>query len=904
MTVCSETRSHEPSRVCPGCLTLSEEALVSCPHCHLSLNWLDGFPEFQAALCADWRVTLCLEVQSATGQWQREGELGVPQELVGVGDEAYRFVMHGPPYKLTVTNGNREFQIALPGRKAIAGTTIAARAVVAPPRDVSLGEIDDFRPGAIPLNVGTDVVLGREISSAPHVHSVPVPTVDMRHAVIVCQRERSVQKNYQTRNVYWIADLHTKTGTFVDGHPIVAKQLVGGEIVQIDQYAWVFNESDGFLVPVQGIGGIDVRLQNVAVKGRLDPLDLCLAPGTFVAVTGQSGAGKSTLMKAILGERISHIQGSIIAGGYDRDTDRERYRSQLGYVSQAEVVHADLSVEQAVHFSAELREKSVTEVEVRELLRRLDLPHRRWGASPSQLSGGESKRVRIATELIAEPKLLLLDEPASGLDQGREISLMRLLRGLSHQGCTVVLITHSLDHLDFCDRALIFHAGKLEFDGTPNKLRELIPSGNFSDLDLTRPPKHISERHSLSPSVPAPDSPRQGAHSNTKWSWGQWCVLLRREFSAIWSRDLLRWQLPVAGSRTRPLSIKWWILPLLVVPSFFAMALYWSVRPSDSEVLTFFCVLASIWMGASLSLLSIVNERALLEHELLLFLRLGPYVLAKTCALWLMSAVQNFVFVLMLWGMCSYTQGTAPDLPNSLSAASVLALVGCVAVGMGLFISAVATRSSAVANFILPLVMMVQIVFSVEVAGEGGNLDNAYGAFHTHRCEGCADCRQRVTHRNPTAGEWLCNECREAFLKCLNDSESSDRLHRTPSAEQRECITKKRIDTNSPEETDQFNQDLPDSGAIIVSYAAISRYGDIAMRSLYLAAKEDMDACGYGLWRRDAILTLLLMLLGFPAMTLIVLTIQTADLQFWHRSRCFLRWRGRIGQQATSLKKY
>ena len=77
----------------------------------------------------------------------------------------------------------------------------------------------------------------------------------------------------------------------------------------------------------------------------------------------------------------------------------------------------------------------------------MDLQQALWQKKPGHMSGGESQRVRIAAELIAGPQLLFLDEPAKGLDHGREVALMKLLRSLSYQGCTVIVITHSLGHL-------------------------------------------------------------------------------------------------------------------------------------------------------------------------------------------------------------------------------------------------------------------------------------------------------------------------------------------------------------------------------------------------------------------------------------------------------------------------
>ncbi len=93
-----------------------------------------------------------------------------------------------------------------------------------------------------------------------------------------------------------------------------------------------------------------------------------------------------------------------------------------------------------------------------ELTERRDVPIHR-------LSGGQRKRVSIATELLTEPSLIFLDEPTSGLDPGLEEALMLLLRELSYKGKTIVLVTHTLDHIDLCDSVALVMDGRLAFFG-------------------------------------------------------------------------------------------------------------------------------------------------------------------------------------------------------------------------------------------------------------------------------------------------------------------------------------------------------------------------------------------------------------------------------------------------------
>ena len=107
-----------------------------------------------------------------------------------------------------------------------------------------------------------------------------------------------------------------------------------------------------------------------------------------------------------------------------------------------------------------------------ELTERADMPIHR-------LSGGQSKRVSIASELLTEPTLLFLDEPTSGLDPGLEEALMLLLRELSYKGKSVVLVTHTLDNIHLCDAVVLLADGRLAFYGPAAEARHTSASSTW-----------------------------------------------------------------------------------------------------------------------------------------------------------------------------------------------------------------------------------------------------------------------------------------------------------------------------------------------------------------------------------------------------------------------------------------
>lgn len=877
---------------CPECLTFNSPDVAACAHCQHALACVHEHPRWSQALSLPRQATLKIAVR-----WlgtERHLELAPHQQQnIPLGEsDSLRVTFAGNPFQCTVERGNEHIEITLPGSHIFGDAEVCACTVAVCRRQDSVPAIEKFCPDQVAVDRATPLTIGRR-SDGKHepCKVVPDSTVEMDHALLVCRYPRDASHSSQVRREFWIVDLNTPQGTFVDRQAIVSQRLVGGNLVQIGGYAWIFNEEDCQLIPVAGINGADLQLTEVAVEDRLAPVSLAIGSGQLVAIAGQSGAGKSTLMHTILGNVRGQARGTISVGGIPFDSDPEAYRAQLGFVPQEEVLHADLTVRQSIEYRADLRRASrssdrASRGEITELLSRLEIPQSRWEALPTQLSGGESKRARIASELISKPRLLLLDEPASGLDQGREIQLMRLLRGLSFQGCTVIVITHGLAHLEYFDRVLLVQSGELKFDGTPDQLRRRIPTGEFTDLDLAEPPELRAE------STPAAVDHDPAKHLKNTSALHQFRILIGREFAKMVNRSLLTTSLPSSIStllssiglvkrNAKQFQPSWLLLPLLLVPTFFAFALHFGIHSDDQFVLPFFAVLASIWMGASLSLLSMVSERTSFEHESVLFLHLWPFVAAKTLSLWLVSAVQTLIFVLLLELLRSRTEDLG--LPGPFVAFIVLMLTGWAATGMGMVISAVSGKSSSIANFLLPLMMILQIVFSAEVAGKGGNLSSAYGSFHLHRCEGRTNCVRRVEHRVPTNGQWLCEVCRGTLSTCreANEQEASPSAAygggigpRVP-PELRPCLDEHAVRSSRYDQS--VNQDLPTPIAITISYVTLSRYGDMALRSLDEVDPQTRAENGYNQWFREALSILVALVFALPGIAWFILWVQEGN---------------------------
>jgi putative ABC transport system ATP-binding protein len=183
----------------------------------------------------------------------------------------------------------------------------------------------------------------------------------------------------------------------------------------------------------------------------LDDLSLEVKAGEFLAVMGPSGCGKSTLLN-VLGLIDSPTSGSYWFRGEDvaRCSEEQltlRRRAGVGFVFQNFNLINDLNVAENVEVallyvgvpSAERRQR------VAEALERVDLAHRSRHM-PKQLSGGQQQRVAVARALVANPKLILADEPTGNLDTANGEAVMEMLTRIVNGGTTVVMVTHSEEH--------------------------------------------------------------------------------------------------------------------------------------------------------------------------------------------------------------------------------------------------------------------------------------------------------------------------------------------------------------------------------------------------------------------------------------------------------------------------
>ncbi|WP_448661305.1 ABC transporter ATP-binding protein [Sphingomonas sp. CJ20] len=198
----------------------------------------------------------------------------------------------------------------------------------------------------------------------------------------------------------------------------------------------------------------------------LDAIDLDIAAGEFVAIMGPSGCGKSTLLNMI-GMLDSPSSGSYVFNGQEVAGLTEARladvrKENIGFIFQSFNLVDELSVRDNIELALLYHKVPAAERRARvdAVMDRVGIAHRAKHR-PSQLSGGQQQRVAVARALVAEPKLILADEPTGNLDTHHGEEVMRMLQALNGEGSTIVMVTHSPAHADYAGRIVNMLDGRV-----------------------------------------------------------------------------------------------------------------------------------------------------------------------------------------------------------------------------------------------------------------------------------------------------------------------------------------------------------------------------------------------------------------------------------------------------------
>ncbi|HKJ39093.1 MAG TPA: ATP-binding cassette domain-containing protein, partial [Anaerolineales bacterium] len=510
----------------------------------------------------------------------------------------------------------------------------------------------------------------------------------------------------------------------------------------------------GLLVPYQ-MSGMRLDASNLTkdVKTRngmrriLDNIDLSVLPREFIGLVGGSGAGKSTLLNALIG--IRRGDGEVKLNGYDFYEEYESFRAQIGYVPQSDILHTSLTVEKALDYAARLR--LPWNLSQDERMRRIDMVLDTVSMNTesirktriSDLSGGQRKRVSIAAELLADPKLIFLDEATSGLDPGLEKKMMHTLRRMADEGRTVVLITHATDNIVQTDHVAFLSEGKLVYFGPSEETLKFFEVDEFADIyeridhkgeewrqifEEKKPElhkKYILDRKASLQSTPKRELPKVSFGFTDFFR--QLSVLIQRSLSVLFSDPitmaLMLLLFPVTATLQLVIAkpdILTGDLAILADPVLAAKSLLESYTPfPHTNTFVFVMGLEAVLTGLFVPSNDLVKERSIYLRERMVNLRTLPYLLNKVAIYSVFVVIQVILYLIIVsFGVDIPEEGLY--LNGYLEIFLTLYLTMMAGISFGLIISAV-SKSTEMAIYILTMMLFFQFFFAGAVFDLRGN---------------------------------------------------------------------------------------------------------------------------------------------------------------------------------------
>lgn len=525
-------------------------------------------------------------------------------------------------------------------------------------------------------------------------------------------------------------DLGSFNGTFVNGRRLNGSIALhpGDEVIFGNQtFSWTGTDLASRATRTD-LTLFAENLTTVAKGGKrlLEGMSFELGPSSLTAVIGPSGAGKSTLLGALTGSNPA-THGQVIWQGQDLYSHYEQLRFQIGLVPQSDIQHPQLTVRQGLSYASMLRlPPDTTSAErsqrVQHVVSQMQLERQIDNRIGTQLSGGQRKRVSIATELLTAPPLLFLDEPTSGLDPGLDRDVMHQLRTLADEGRVVMVVTHSVLALDVCDNVLVLApGGRRAYFGPPDGVLEHFGCRDYPQVfdlldepDLWQripaPPAPVETGRLPSMNAPVTQPPLQ---SMSRQFW----TLVRRNLAVTFSDKLLLAMLVVLPLALGGLS--------RVVPGDSGLGIAGTAGPGEmmdhKEALTRLTILimAAALMGTAVTIRELVGERPIFQREYAVGLSPGMYLLSKVTVLGTACFLQGMV---VTWLATVGLPGPDGDGALGVGTFEVALAIGglCFVMALlGLAVSALVTSNEQTMPALVGLVM-VQLVLCgalVPVAG-------------------------------------------------------------------------------------------------------------------------------------------------------------------------------------------
>jgi ABC-type multidrug transport system ATPase subunit len=450
----------------------------------------------------------------------------------------------------------------------------------------------------------------------------------------------------------------------------------------------------------------------------LHDANLRILPSEFVAIIGANGSGKSTLMNIMAG-RVTPSEGVVLLNGCDLHANFQALKQDIAFVPQQDVLHEQLTLRQALDYTAQLRLPPDTTVEQRhaavndaarsvDLLDRLD---QRVGA----LSGGQKKCASLASEILNRPNLLLLDEVTSGLDESTDWQIMRQLRRLADDGVTVIVVTHTLANVpEFCDKVICMGpGGQLTFVGTQSEVLDFFAVhrlGEVFDRTDELGAEYWRARFEATPgaTIDRPTAPEP--HGNIRHA----ALRHRRDPAFIALRRVLRQAAILLHRNTILLLSDRRTLVMAAAQSALIGGLMGYAfgnfgegqeRVNAENALLLLLGLSAIWLGCNAASKDIVGELAIYRRENDINLSTAAFVGAK----YLVSYSFTVLQLAVVYGLVAALADCIPG--DRLQQFGLLTIGAMAGTAIGLVISAFAnTRDQA--TTIVPLALVPQLILA------------------------------------------------------------------------------------------------------------------------------------------------------------------------------------------------
>lgn len=550
---------------------------------------------------------------------------------------------------------------------------------------------------SMPLSGKQELTIGREEScdiTLPHV------SVSKCHAKIVREKDG-----------YYVVDIGSTNGVIVNNKPVSGREkLHEKDVIVITNSKLIFTSS--MISYCCYKNGISVDVSSVVItrgKGKKsfvtgNNISLNIKPGELVAIVGGSGAGKSTILNCMCGY-LPPAKGDVYINGINLYQNFDSLKKLIGYVPQSDIVYDNLTLCDMLFYTAKLRlPKDVTEKEREEAIDRaiklVELTEKK-NSYIKALSGGQKKRASIAVELLSDPNLMFLDEPASGLDPGTERNLMQSLREMADSGKTVILVTHSTLQLKLCDKIVFMgKGGNLCFFGSYDEAMKFFGVSDIVDIYnmITKNAKEWKSKYEKT-------TVKTGSNR-----------LVSENVSS--SKRKKRFQLPVLCSRYIKLVVndKQRLILLLIQAPVLAMLISLVADGQQFEQyemtksLLFALSCSAFWVGMLNAIQEVCKERNIMKREYMTGLSLNAYILSKFFVLGALCLIQSVLII----GVFAILVGLPEEGLITHGFVELLAttfLTAIASASMGLFVSSLFTNADR-AMTVAPILLMPQILFS------------------------------------------------------------------------------------------------------------------------------------------------------------------------------------------------